>query len=206
MEKDVNNKNTKENIKKQRLKEAKFVNTTKVTEDMINKFYKFYKFRVKRYDFYSFIICGIVLMIIAINFLLRGSEYFIGIIGNIIISIILIGIGICFWKSAFKIQKYNKKDMVKIYAEDVSNLENDYFFDDEKVIIVNKYGETERVYGYLEAIYEAKECYYIFTTTKSIYIMAKNSFTKGEEPEFHEFIKEKMSKNYKKRCIRKKDV
>ena len=41
MEKDVNNKNTKENIKKQRLKEAKFVNTTKVTEDMINKFYKF---------------------------------------------------------------------------------------------------------------------------------------------------------------------
>ena len=58
----------------------------------------------------------------------------------------------------------------------------------------------------LEAIYEAKECYYIFTTTKSIYIMAKNSFTKGEESEFHEFIKEKMSKNYKKRCIRKKDV
>ena len=36
--------------------------------------------------------------------------------------------------------------------------------------------------------------------------MAKNSFTKGEESEFHEFIKEKMSKNYKKRCIRKKDV
>ena len=94
--------------------------------------------------------------------------------------------------------------MVKIYAEDVSNLENDYFFDDEKVIIVNKYGETERVYGYLEAIYEEKDYYYIFTTKKNCHIMRKDSFQKGNEEEFHEFIKEKMGKNYKKRCHRKK--
>ena len=106
--------------------------------------------------------------------------------------------------SAFKNQKYDKKDMVRIYAEDISNISNDYFFDDDKVIIVNKFGETERSYSYLEAIYESKDYYYIFTTRKSAYIMDKNNFTKGLEKEYNKFIKEKMGKNYKKRYIRKK--
>lgn len=194
----------KENIKKQREKEAKFVNTTVISEEIINKFYKFYSRRVNRFDFYSFLICGLLLVIIAINFLIHGSEYFLGIVGNIITSIILIGVGICFWMSAFKTQKYDKKSMVKIYAEDISNLSNDYYFDNSKVVIVNKYGETERVYDYLEAIYEAKDYYYIFTTKKSCHIMRKDSFQKGKEEDFHEFIKEKMGKNYKKRCVRKK--
>ena len=138
----------KENIKKQREKEAKFVNTTVMSEEIINKFYKFYARRVNIFDFYSFLICGVLLIIIAIHFLINGSEYFLGIVGNIITSIILIGIGICFWMSAFKTQKYDKKSMVKIYAEDISNLSNDYYFDNKKVVIVNKYGETERVYDY----------------------------------------------------------
>ena len=34
--------------------------------------------------------------------------------------------------------------------------------------------------------------------------MKKDSFKKGEEEDFHKFIKEKMGKNYKKRCHRKK--
>ena len=57
----------------------------------------------------------------------------------------------------------------------------------------------------LEAIYEAKDYYYIFTTRKSAYIMDKKKFTKGTEKEFNNFIKSKMKKNYKKRCIRKKE-
>ncbi len=195
----------KENIKKQREKEARFVNTTVMSEEIINKFYKFYARRVNRFDFYSFLICGLLLIIIAINFLIHGNEYFLGIVGNIITSIILIGIGICFWMSAFKTQKYDKKSMVKIYSEDISNLLNDYYFDNSKVVIVNKYGETERVYDYLEAIYEAKDYYYIFTTKKNCHIMRKDSFKKGREEDFHKFIKERMGKNYKKRCIRKKE-
>lgn len=205
MEKEAYNIITKENIKMQREKEAKFINTTVTNENIINKFYKFYKRKVKRFDFYSFLICGIALILIAINLLLQGSDYFMELIWNIIISVILIGIGICFWISAFKNQKYDKKDMVRIYAEDISNISNDYFFDDDKVVIVNKFGETERSYEYLEAIYEAKDYYYIFTTRKSAYIMDKKKFTKGTEKEFNNFIKSKMKKNYKKRCIRKKE-
>ena len=35
--------------------------------------------------------------------------------------------------------------------------------------------------------------------------MDKKKFTKGTEKEFNNFIKSKMKKNYKKRCIRKKE-
>ena len=205
MGKEVNNKITKDNIKRQREKESKFINTTTTNENIINQFYKFYKRKVKRFDFYSFIICGIALVVIAINMLLQDNDSLIEFLINIIISVILIGIGICFWIAASKNQKYDKKDMLRIYAEDISKISNDYFFDDDKVIIVNKFGETERSYDYLESIYEAKDYYYIFTTRKSAYIMNKNKFIKGTEREFNKFIKEKMGKNYKKRCIRKKE-
>ena len=136
--------------------------------------------------------------------LLNGEVFFGEIICDLIIIIILISLGICFWISAFNVQKYDKKRMKKIYDEDISKMSIDFYFDNDKVVIVNKYGETERVYEYLEAIYEAKDFYYIFTAKKNAHIMKKDSFTKGKEEEFNKFIKDKMGKKYKKRCIRKK--
>lgn len=201
MDNKVEKQETKETIKKQRIKEAKFVNITEINEDIINKFYKFYKYHVKRFDFYSFLICGVILILIGIRLLINEDTYFLGVIFNIMVSIVLILIGIYFWISAFKAQKYDKKNMIRIYAEDISKITNDYFFDNDKVIIVNKFGETERVYEYLDAIYESKEFYYIFTTSKNAYIMKKDSFKKGKEEEFNIFIKEKMGKNYKKRFL-----
>lgn len=194
---------TKEDIEKQRENNSMFINITALDENMINTFYKFYNHRVKRFDFYSFIICGILFIVIAINSLIKGSDYFLGIIWNIIINIIFIGIGLGFLSLAFKSQKYDKKSIVKIYAEDISNVVNNFFFDDEKMLVINRLGETQRVYEYLDSVYEAKNYYYFFTTKKNAFIMQKNAFTKGTEKEFHKFIKQKMGRNYKKRCIRK---
>lgn len=193
-----------ENVKKQMEKEALFVNTTEINEDIINKFYRFYKMKIKRFDFYSFLICGIIFIIVGIMNIFKGNEFLFSTIVNIIINLILIAIGITFWVSAFQTQKYDKKSMMKIYSEDISKLINYYYFYDDKVIIINKYGETERVFEYLENIYESKYYYYIFINRKKVHIMRKDSFTKGEEEEFHDFIKEKMKKHYKKRCIRVK--
>ena len=195
----------KEDIKKLREKESIFVNQTENSEKIVNKFYKFYKYRVKRADFYSFLICGILLVIIGFNFLFKLDIFFGGLIANVIVSLLLVALGVCFIITAFKPQKYDKKRAQKVYDEDISNIVNDYYFDDERVTVINKYGETNRVYQYLEAIYEAKDYYYIFTSKTSVHIMRKDSFKKGTEKEFHKFIKEKMGRHYKKRCIRRRE-
>jgi len=140
---------------------------------------------------------------LAIYNLIKGSDNIFGIIITIITNVFLILIGIGFEISAFRIQKYDKKAMERVYDEDISKITNEYYFQNDKVVIVNKYGETERVYEYLDSIYEDKECYYIFTNKKNSYILKKDSFISGKENDFNLFIREKMGRNYKKRCIRK---
>lgn len=194
-----------EQVTRAREKEALFINHTELDEVSINKFYKFYKFKVKRFDFYSFLVCGLILIIIAICYLLKWDNYFLGLFWNILINLVFIALGICFWVSAFKSQKYDRKTMRKIYDEDVCDLENTYYFNENGLIIVNKYGETERVYNYLESVYESKEFYYIFTAKKNAHIMNKNGFVKGSESDFNSFIQNKLGKIYKKRYLRKKE-
>lgn len=196
-------KKTKEEIEKEREQEAIYINKTEITEKMINEFYKFYNKKINRLDFYSFLVCGIVLLVIAIFYLTRLNDYFLGIIWNIIINSILILVGIGFFISALKNQKYNKDKMSNIYDEDMSKMSNTYYFNDKKIIIINKFGETKRMYDYLTAIYEAKNYYYLFTNTKNAYIIRKDSFIKGSQYKFREFIKEKLGKAYKKRYVKK---
>lgn len=205
MEKNSVSKINNEQVTRAREKEAIFINHTELDENSINKFYKFYRFRVKRFDFYSFLICGLIMIIVSIFYLLKWDDYFLGILGNILINMIFMALGVCFWISAFKSQKYDRKAMKKIYDEDVCNLENTYYFNENGLIIVNKYGETERLYNYLEAVYESKDFYYFFTAKKNAHIMSKDSFVKGSENDFNIFIREKLGKIYKKRCIRKKE-
>ena len=183
--------------------EAEFINETQLNEKIINQFYKFYKRKIKRTDFYTLLFCGIVLIIVGINFLLQGSDYFFGIIFNIIFNVFLIGLGIYLFIYAFDYQKFDKKESKKVYDEDISKYVNRYYFNNERVVINNKIGTTERTYECLEAVYETKEFYYILLSRNSGYVINKNSFTKGTESEFHDFIKAKMGKNYKKRCHRK---
>ena len=184
--------------------ESLFINETQLNEKMANDFFKFYKRKIRRSDFYTILLCGVILIIIAINYLLEGNDYLFGIVCNIVINTLLILAGIYLWIYAFKYQKYDKKESKKIYNEDISTYMNYYYFNDERVIIKNKIGTTDRQYDCLEAIYESKECYYILITKRSGYVMKKDSFKKGEEEQFHKFIKEKMGKNYKKRCHRKR--
>ena len=185
-------------------KDSIYINETQLNEKLINNFYKFHRRKIRRFDFISLIFCGLVLMFIAVNYLLEGSDYFFGLICNIIINVGLISLGIYLCVNAFKYQKYDKKESKKIYNDDISTYINYYYFNDERVVIKNKTGMTERTYECLEAIYETKECYYILITKNSGLVMKKDSFKKGKEEDFHKFIKEKMGKNYKKRCHRKK--
>lgn len=200
--------NVKAKLEEERLvkaleEESAFINSTQLNEKMINDFYKFHKRKIRRADFYSLLLCGLVLILIGINFLLDGSDYFFGLICNIIINTFLIILGIYLWVYAFKYQKYDKKESKKIYDDDISTYVNNYYFNNEMVIIKNKIGTTERTYECLEAVYETKDLYYILISRNSGYIMKKDSFTKGKENEFHNFVKEKMGKYYKKRCHRK---
>ena len=201
---DIPVKLSEERIVKALNEESMFTNETQLNEKMINDFYKFHKRKIRRADFISLLFCGLVLIIIGINYLLEGSDYFFGLIFNIIFNALLISLGVYLLGYALKHQKYDKKESKKIYDDDISTYINYYYFNDERVIIKNKVGTTERTYECLEAIYEAKEFYYILITKNSGYIMKKDSFKKGEEVEFHKFIKEKMGKNYKKRCHRKR--
>lgn len=207
--KKVEGSNVKAKLEDERLikaleKESEYINSTKMNEKMINEFYKFHKRKIKRGDFYSLLLCGLVLIMIGINFLLEGEDYFFGLIINIIINVFLIALGIYLWVYAFKYQKYDKKESKKIYDDDISTYVNNYYFNDERVVVKNKMGTTERPYDCLEAVYEAKECYYILLKKNSGYIVKKDSFVKGEEKDFHKFIKEKTGKSYKKRCHRRK--
>lgn len=197
---------SEERIEKALRKESTFINETQLNEKMINNFYKFHRRKIRRSDFVSLIFCGLVLIIVGINCLLEGSDYFFGLICNIIINTLLISLGIYLWSYALKYQKYDRKESKKIYGDDISTYINYYYFNEEMVIIKNKIGKTERYYNCLEAIYETKEFYYILITKNSGYVMKKDSFKKGEEEEFHKFIKEKMGKNYKKRCLRRRST
>ena len=201
---DVPVKLSEERIEKALKEESTYINETQLNEKMVNEFYKFHRRKIRRSDFISLLFCGLVLFIISINYLLEGSDYFFGLVCNIIFNALLISLGIYLWAYAFKYQKYDRKESKKIYDDDISKYMNYYYFNDERVIIKNKIGTTERTYDCLEAIYEAKEYYYILITKNSGYVMKKDSFKKGEEEDFHKFIKEKMGKNYKKRCHRKK--
>lgn len=193
-----------ERIIKSLEKESTFINSTQMNEEMINQFYKFYNRKIYRKDLYTMLICGLVLIIIGINYLLEGEEYFFGLVCNIIINVFIIGLGIYLWVYALKYQKYDKKESKKIYNDDISTYVSNYYFNEDRVLIKNKLGTTERPYSALEAVYEAKEYYYILLTERSGYIIKKDSFVKGKEEDFHKFIKEKMKKSYKKRCHRKK--
>lgn len=192
-----------ERIVKELEREASFINSTQMNEKMINQFYKFYKRKIKRKDFYSLLVCGLVLIFIGINFLLEGNNHFFGLIGNIIINVFLIALGIYLWVYALKYQKYDKKESKKIYNDDISKYITNYYFNKEKLLIKNKLGVTERKYELLEAVYETKEYYYILLSETKGFIIKKDSFVKGTEEDFNKFIKEKMGKLYKKRCHRK---
>ena len=79
--KKVEGSNVKAKLEDERLikaleKESEYINSTKMNEKMINEFYKFHKRKIKRGDFYSLLLCGLVLIIIGINFLLEGKDYF----------------------------------------------------------------------------------------------------------------------------------
>lgn len=201
---DVPVKLSEDRIEKELKEESIFINETQLNEKMINDFYKFHRRKIRRSDFISLLFCGFVLIIVGIKYLLEGSNYFFGIICNIVFNALLISLGIYLWIYALKYQKYDRKESKKIYDDDISTYMNYYYFDDERVVIKNKIGTTERTYDCLEAIYESKGFYYILITKYSGYVMKKDSFKKGEEEDFHKFIKEKMGKNYKKRCHRKR--
>ena len=85
----------------------------------------------------------------------------------------------------------------------MSVIKSKYYFTEDEIIIANKFGETIKLYEHLTGIYEAKTCYYLFTSRKNGYIIKKDSFTKGIEYKFRLFMKEKLGKSYK-RCYRKK--
>ena len=184
-------------------KESLYINETQLNVKMINDFYKFHKRKIKRGDFYSLLLCGLILIAFAINFLMEGSEFFFGLIANLAINGFLIALAIDLWIYAFKYQKYDKRESKKIYNDDISTFMNYYYFKDEKLVVKNKVGTTESDYDCLEAIYETKNFYYILINIDNGYIMKKDAFTKGDEKDFHNFIKEKMGKNYKKRCHKK---
>ena len=142
---------------------------------MINDFYKFHRRKIRRSDYISLLFCGLVLIIIGIKYLLEGSDYFFGLICNIIFNALLISLGIYLLAYALKYQKYDRKESKKIYDDDISTYINYYYFNDERAIIKNKIGTTERTYDCLEAIYETKDCYYILITKNSGYVMKKDS-------------------------------
>ena len=201
---DVPVKLSEDRIEKALKEESTFINETQLNEKMINDFYKFHRRKIRRSDYISLLFCGLVLIVIGIKYLLEGSDYFFGLICNIIFNALLISLGIYLLAYALKYQKYDRKESKKIYDDDISTYINYYYFNDERAIIKNKIGTTERTYDCLEAIYETKDCYYILITKNSGYVMKKDSFKKGNEEDFHKFIKDKMGKNYKKRCHRKR--
>ena len=195
---DIKVKLEDDRIIKSLIAESTFINETQLNEKMINDFYKFYKRKIKRSDFYSLIFCSLILIAIGINFLIEGSEFFFGIIVNIVISGFLIALGIYLLVYDFKYQKYNKKESKKIYDDDISKFVDSYYFNDERVVIKNKIGTTERTYERLNSVFETKNFYYILVTENSGFVMKKDSFTKGNEKDFHNFIKAKMGKSFKK--------
>ena len=166
---DVPVKLSKDRIEKALKEESTFINETQLNEKMINDFYKFHRRKIRRSDYISLLFCGLVLIIIGINYLLEGSDYFFGLICNIIFNALLISLGIYLWVYALKYQKYDRKESKKIYDDDISTYINYYYFNDERAIIKNKIGTTERTYDCLEAIYETKDCYYILITKNSGY-------------------------------------
>ena len=192
-------------MQKVREENAIFVNETQLNEKMINQCYKFYSRRIKKFDFYSLLFCGAVVIITGINFLLKGREYFFGLIFNIIFNSLLILLGIYLWSYALKYKKFDREESLRIYNEDVSTYINYYYFNKDTIKIHNKEGTTERRYEDLESIYETKKYYYILISRNNGYIMDKNSFKKGTEEEFNQFIRIKLNRNYKKCCHRKRN-
>ena len=193
-----------DNLIKEREKGSIYINETQLSEKIINQFYKFYKRKIKRADFYSLLFCGGVLIGVGINYLIKGNDNLFGVVFNSAFNIFLILLGLYLFYYAFSYQKYNKKESLRIYDEDISTYINYYYFNSERVFISNKLGTTERTYDCLEGIYETKKYYYLLISRSSGYIIDKKGFKKGTEEGFHEFIKNKMKKNYKKRCHRKK--
>lgn len=192
---------TREEIAKERAKKALYVNKTTVSEEMINKFYKFYKYRVKRLDFYSFLISGILLLIVSIIRFFNVDEPLIGIVINCVINIVLIIIGGIFIFTALKPQKCN---ITVTDSENMATMNNEYYFEDENVIIVNKDSQTTKTYKELSAVYESDGYYYLFTNRRNAYIIKKDCFTKGIEYKFRLFIIDKMGRLYKKRYVKRK--
>ncbi len=182
--------------------DALFINKTQQSEKIINSFYKFHKRKIKRSDFYTLLFCGAILIGTGINYLLKGDDYFFGLLCNIVINVSLILLGIYLLIYSFKYQKYDKKESKKIYKTDISTFLNSYYFNDERVIIKNEEGTTERRYEDLENIYEARKFYCIMLSKNSGFVMSKDSFTKGNEVEFNKFIKKKMGRKFKRRCHR----
>lgn len=195
---EINDSNSNEEIIVEREKQAKFINETVMNEQMINEYYKFYKRKIKKFDFISFLICGAILIIMAIYNLFTCNNDFLGVIFNVITNIILIAIGIIFWHTCLKNEKYDKQMMIHIYDEDISKIKTRYYFNEDTLIIINKYGETERLYDCLESVYETKEYYYICVSKNNTYILKKDSFIKGEERDFNVFIRQELGKGYKK--------
>ena len=87
---DVPVKLSEDRIEKALKEESTFINETQLNEKMINDFYKFHRRKIRRSDYISLLFCGLVLIIIGIKYLLEGSDYFFGLICNIIFNALLI--------------------------------------------------------------------------------------------------------------------
>lgn len=189
-------------LDEQKVESALYVNQTNVTEDMINQFYKFYNHRIKRFDFYTYLLCGFVSIAVALLYIMKLDDYFLGIGWNIIINTCLIIIGINFFVFALKNKKFDKKRAEDIWNQNMSVIYYQYYFKDNELIIIDNIGETTKTYECIGKVYEAKKYYYIFTSSENAYILEKDRFVKGTNNRFSKFIRGKIGRNYKKRCIK----
>ncbi len=161
-------------------------NKTAYTKEELIKFQRYHFEKVNGTVYKINTALSILIIAIAI-FLLILNDY----IGFIYL---LIGIFLMLFMKFLPnihFQLANKKNKI------LSDLENDYQFDEDFIEIKNSISTSRIKYDQLYKVYESDFGFYLYISWNQGFIMNKNNFLKGTSDEFSNFIASQVTDRYR---------
>lgn len=168
-----------------------FVNKTVHTDANLQQFSYFHTYKKNLYTLPSFIIAGVLSLILAV-LLLRDENY--------LWALLFAAAGVYCIVKIFTLPGQTYRTLQRVYKS-LPNRVALYAFREEDFRLSGLQASGVFPYFQLNGVYESKDKIYLYFNESSAYIMDKATFSYGELDDFRAFIKERVGKRFHRRTL-----
>lgn len=154
------------------------------------QYIKFIKFNILRRRFYILIAPAAVLLIISAVLFAAGN-------GNAVY------LALCALAVPFAVFSFVLKSAGRRFEKDENyvKISTNFLFSEDFVMLTNFLGSKKKVtkiaYGDIYALYETKDCFYMYMDRVSAYYIPKKDISRGSAQELGAFLKSKLGSKFK---------